>query len=229
MEFPTDRGHFSETITSSNLKRQIILYGPCKPKGNFILCSNLINSDKKNYLRHFSSEFYYTITKMGSKIPRIWLCYSVILQKVYCESCWLFANRNDTSFKINWINGIDDWQHLGQKIVKHEISRQHIESMKLRLLWMKNRTIDKELEKHISEEAKFWRDVLRRIIKIILFLTAGNTALRGNEGKTNTNSEGNFLRTVKLLAEFDPVLSKLLYTEESKTKKGKFRMKLLNY
>lgn len=39
-----------------------------------------------------------------------------------------------------------------------------------------------------------------------------------NEGKANSNSEGNFLRTVKLMAEFDPILSKLLYNEESKIK-----------
>lgn len=90
--------------------------------------------------------------------------------------------------------------------------------MKLRSLWLKNRTIDNELEKQVSEEAEFWRDVLKRLIRIILFLTAGNTALRDNEGKANTNSEGNFLRTVKLLAQFDPVLNKLLYTEEFKIK-----------
>ncbi|KAF0747732.1 zinc finger MYM-type protein 1-like [Aphis craccivora] len=51
----------------------------------------------------------------------------------------------------------------------------------------------------------------KRLIQIILFLTAGNTALGGNY-------EGNFLRTVKLLAQFDPVLNKLVYTEESKVK-----------
>jgi len=63
------------------------------------------------------------------------------------------------------------------------------------------------LEKHISEEAKFWREVLKGLIKIILCLTAGNTALKGNEGKANSNSEGNILRTVKFMAEFDPILS----------------------
>jgi len=67
-------------------------------------------------------------------------------------------------------------------------------------------------------EAQFWKDVLTRLIKIILSLTAGNCALRGNEGKKNTVSEGNFLRTVKLIAEYDPVLNKLLYNEEMKIK-----------
>lgn len=138
--------------------------------------------------------------------------------KAYCESCWLFADRTNVKLKLNWINGINDWQHLTQKIIKHENCIQHVEAMKLRIIWLNNETIDKHLEKHVSKEAEFWREVLKRLIKIILSLTAGNTALRGNEGKDNTNSEGNFLRTVKLMAEFDPILSKFLYIEESKIK-----------
>lgn len=173
---------------------------------------------EKSNQRRFSSDFYYVSTKMGSKIPRIWLCYSVVLQKAYCETCWLFADRKGIMFKTSWINGIDDWQHLTQKIIKHELSKQHVKAIKLRSLWTKNKTIDKELEKHVSAEAQFWRKVLERLIQMILYLTAGNTALRGNEGKVNDNSEGNFLRTVKLLAQFDQVLSKLLDTEEFKVK-----------
>lgn len=218
LEFPTDRGHFPETLTSSNLKKQIIIYGPCKPSDAFVLCLNSMYTVEKSNQRRFSSDFYYVSTKMGSKIPRIWLCYSVVLQKAYCETCWLFADRKGIMFKTSWINGTDDWQHLTQKIIKHELSKQHVEAMKLRSLWTKNKTIDKELEKHVSTEAQFWRKVLERLIQIILYLTAGNTALRGNEGKLNDNSEGNFLRTVKLLAQFDPVLSKLLYSEEFKVK-----------
>jgi len=49
-----------------------------------------------------------------------------------------------------------------------------------------------------------------------LYLTEGNTALRGNEGsgKNKSNSEGNFIRTVKLMSEFDPILYELLTFDE---------------
>lgn len=63
--------------------------------------------------------------------------------------------------------------------------------------------------------------MLERIIKIILHLTAGNTALQGNEGKfskCNQFSEGNFLQTVRLVANYDPILSKLINCEKSKIK-----------
>jgi hypothetical protein len=58
-------------------------------------------------------------------------------------------------------------------------------------------------------------DILTRIIKIILTLTAGNTALHGNECKEY--SEGNFLRLINLLAEFDHVLQTLLNNKENYT------------
>jgi len=52
-------------------------------------------------------------------------------------------------------------------------------------------------------------------------LTAGNTGLRGNESSKRKNgliSEGNSIRTVKLMADFDPVLCKLLNDEKLKIK-----------
>lgn len=61
------------------------------------------------------------------------------------------------------------------------------------------------------------RNILTQLIKIILFLTAGNTALRGNERKSTSSSmnEGNFIWSVRLMAEFDPILHNLLYTEKT--------------
>lgn len=67
----------------------------------------------------------------------------------------MFANRKSTSFKSEWINGIDDWKHLSQSIQHHEISIQHLESTNMRIIWVKNKTIDKELEIQYSKEAKF--------------------------------------------------------------------------
>ncbi|XP_029343946.1 zinc finger MYM-type protein 1-like [Acyrthosiphon pisum] len=213
-EYPTDRGRFPDNLTDSNLKKQIIAYGPCKPINKYLLK----NVSLKNCGRYFSIDYYHLTTKTGMKIPRQWLCFSVIMSKVYCETCWLFANRLNANFKYNWIQGICDWQNLSTKIMKHEKFHQHLEAVQIRLLWVKNETIEKNVEKQISIEAQFWKDVLTRLIKIILSLTAGNCALRGNEGKKNTDSEGNFLRTVKLIAEYDPVLNKLLYNEEMKIK-----------
>lgn len=219
-EFPSDRGNFPDVINNSNLKRQIISFGPCKPNIKFPLDSTWCQDNVSKKCRKFSVEYYFTTNLAGHKIPRSWLCYSVILDKAYCESCWLFSDRKHAYFKSNWITGINDWQHLSQKINKHQMSIQHIDAVKLRTIWVKNQTIDQSIENQISKEAQQWRDVLTRLIKIILFLTAGNTALRGNEGKSTSTSmnEGNFIRSVRLMAEFDPILHNLLYTEKTQIK-----------
>jgi len=69
------------------------------------------------------------------------------------------------------------------------MSLQYIEANKTRSLWKQNEAIDKISERQYSEEALFWRNVLERIIKIIIFLTVGNTVLRGHEHKQKCNSE----------------------------------------
>jgi len=173
-EFPTDRGKFDETITNTNLKRQIIMFGafgPYKPNIKFPdnLPTYFNNSDPKR--RTFYSEYYFVTNPTGIKIPRLWLCYFVALNKAYCEICWLFANRKNPKLKLNWGNEINDWQHISQKIQVHELSTQH-EAIKLRVLWVKNQTIDKKLEEYISDEARYWRDILILLIKIILFLNS---------------------------------------------------------
>jgi len=53
----------------------------------------------------------------------------------------------------------------------------------------KNQTIDVNVENQYSQEAIVWRNVLKRIIKIILCLTAGNSGLRGNEGSLKKNMQ----------------------------------------
>jgi len=79
------------------------MYGLCKPSNEFVLCSNSTYTDEKSSPRRFSADFYYALTKIGHKILRIWLCYSVVLQKAYCET-WLFADRRGIiMFKTSWI------------------------------------------------------------------------------------------------------------------------------
>jgi len=179
-EYPTDRIHFEDTIKNNYIKRCILAYGPCRPD---IVFPKTTKEDGKSI--HFSKFYYNKILKSGIQVPRFWLCYSVGLDSVYCETCWLFANRLYAFFNNAWINGVNDWQHLSIKIDKHEMSVQHIDACKVRVLWVNNETIDKKTERQYSEEATFWRKVLHRIIKIILHLTSGNTALRGHEQKNN--------------------------------------------
>jgi hypothetical protein len=109
LEFPTDRGNFQNITISSNLKKQIVSYGPCKSSINIIFSDEY---KTMKYSRYFSKDYYYMTTKAGVKVPRMWLCYSLVLNKVYCESCWLFVDRKNHKLKLNLINSMNDWQHL---------------------------------------------------------------------------------------------------------------------
>ncbi|KAL4152705.1 hypothetical protein QTP88_000538 [Uroleucon formosanum] len=201
----------------SNVKRLILAYGSCRPTIQFPYTEH---ENGKSY--HFSKHYYFMKLKSGLSVPRKWPCYSVGLDVVYCETCWLFANRGYSYFNPSWVNGVNNWHCLSAKIDLHEKSIQHIDAIKVRCIWEKNETIDKLTEQQYSNEAAYWRNVLKRIIKIILFLTSGNTALRGHEHKGKFNeheyiNEGNFMRSVKLLAEFDPVMNELLNDEKKKS------------
>lgn len=107
-DYPTDRGKFNDTVTDK-LKRIILQFGPCRPSIEFPRTEN----------RCFSLHYYHMMTKAGLKIPRDWLCYSVLLDVAYCETCWLFADRRSVKFNKEWIEGIKDWQHLSQSIQRH--------------------------------------------------------------------------------------------------------------
>ena len=89
-KYPSDRGHFYATVTDMDIRRKIVRYGPCQP---------LISFPPNEKGRRFPVDYYFAKTKTGIKIKRQWLCDSVLTNKVYCEFCWLFANRNSVHFR----------------------------------------------------------------------------------------------------------------------------------
>lgn len=93
------------------MKWFVIENGRCQFKGPFL-------KDSDN--RSFQANHYYMFFKSGVKLERIWLSYSLILQKAYCEPCRLFINRAYKKIQNVWIDGYDDWKHIVLAIEKHE-------------------------------------------------------------------------------------------------------------
>lgn len=78
---------------------------------------------------------------------------------------------------------------MNNKINDYEKSQRHIYACSVWVHWSQNKTINKHIEEQISKEAGVLRNVLvARIIKIILYLTEGNTALKGNKGSGENKS-----------------------------------------
>lgn len=103
--FPSDRGLYPEFIGDKGLKDILAKQGACQPNEDQIS----FPADSKG--RKFSSTRYSTTTSVGMKVRLNWLAYSPTLNRAYCHTCWLFADRHSAHFRSEWINGIDDWSH----------------------------------------------------------------------------------------------------------------------
>lgn len=204
----TDRAHFMVNITDAQTKRFIVEHGPCRPKGPFV-------KDVAQKQRCFSESFYEISSKSGLKISRSWLCYSPILDRAYCQPCWLFGDRRRPGYQSIWAEGVRDWKHLSEKISTHEKSQVHVTACLTYEQWRLHGCLDEELESQIQREKKFWRQVLGRMLNVTLTLAMCNLPFRGHhETLHGSGNAGNFVAIVQLLAKYDPVLEQLL-TEES--------------
>ena len=83
--YPTDRALFTRNV-SSELRELILNYGPCRPQGPFPI--------NKEFGRLIFSEKHCSLISGGVKIERLWLCFSSIMKRPYCQICWLYGKRD---------------------------------------------------------------------------------------------------------------------------------------
>ncbi|KAL6545318.1 hypothetical protein OROGR_009192 [Orobanche gracilis] len=158
--------------------------------------------------RHFASHHYVRKLRNGDCIDRRWLVYSKELDRAFCFCCKLFKMTHSKSQLAT--EGINDWKHLGDTLVMHENSPDHMRSLKtwseLRVRLNTNQTIDKDLQELIKKDTAHWKEVLVRIIAVVKCLAEYNLAFRGTNEKIYVESNGNFLGILQMIAEFDPVM-----------------------
>lgn len=146
----------------------------------------------------------------GEKIPRSWLVYSDKNNSLFCFCCKLFSKRtiNLTS------SGLTDWKHASSLLTSHDNSPEHLNSMKvwkeLAVRIKKGETIDNQEMALLEAEKMRWRAVLTRLTAIVQSLAVRNLALMASTETLFTPSNGNFLKEVELMAQFDPVMKEQL-------------------
>ncbi|OXU16654.1 hypothetical protein TSAR_002121 [Trichomalopsis sarcophagae] len=74
----------------------------------------------------------------------------------------------------------------------------------------KEQRIDKEAVRLVDEEICYWTAVLKRVVEVVRFLSELGLPFRGENDKLGFSENGNFLRLLELIGNFDPFLKKHL-------------------
>jgi len=157
-----------------------------------------------NNTRKCSIHFFKRITKNREVINRNWLCFSPITGKLYCYICKLLGTKNG---KLS-SDGFCDWKHAAEKLSQHETSKHHLEAIiAINHRARENDCLDQQLQKQIAEISSYWRQVLKRVISTIKFISERGLAFRGDDEIIGSPRNGNYLGILELVAEFDPFLS----------------------
>ena len=113
---------------------------------------------------------------------------------------------------------------ISSVLQSHETSNHHLVAQKSWVEFMhrlkSSLTLDTESQRLINSEINHWHAVLLRIVSIIKMLGESCLAFQGKTDKLYERSNGNFLKLIQLLAEFDPVMQehvrRILMKEEKK-------------
>eukprot|EP00795_Rhopilema_esculentum_P016197 gene16197-7568_t len=104
--YPTDLGHYPSTIQDAALKREILMYGSCRPMGHY-----QYKDEYGKMITNFKSSYYHQFVN-NIQEPRSWLCYSMEWMKPFCEVYWIFADRSKQIFDdMAWVNGVSGSTH----------------------------------------------------------------------------------------------------------------------
>ncbi len=120
---------------------------------------------------------------------------------VYCFACKLLSSQRNA-----FTSGFSDWRPPEQ-ISDHEKSANHRHNM-LTLLcrWKNVSTVDASFRRQKDAEGKYWKEVLRRIVAVIKFLSERGLLFRGDDEHMCSSSNGNYLGLLELVAQFVPFL-----------------------
>lgn len=174
--------------------------------------------------RHCSEDMFFRKDERGVKTNRSWLTYSLDKDALFCIPCLLFSdeilrgeNQRHNQGKAFCKDGFSNWKKQYNAIPDHETSQAHMNAKLSQVMFLQQRSLndilkrqDEEQEKKRLIQVEANRRILKRVIETIMFLGKQELAFRGHRESLASDSsvnKGNFLETLKYLAEYDDVMA----------------------
>ncbi|KAG8558188.1 hypothetical protein GDO81_016897 [Engystomops pustulosus] len=185
-----------------NLRDFLVLHGPQQVKRfRYPKDGSKRSFDRKHYNRELPNK---EITE------RQWLMYSASKDAVYCFCCKIFPPRFIVAALCS--TGTSDWRNLVRNLATHEKTDYHERAFQkwkdLETRLRMNLTIEDQNKVVIEAETLHWQNVLKRLIVLVRTLAVQNLAFRGTSNKLFEKNNGNFLKFVEAISEFDEVMEK---------------------
>ena len=118
--------------------------------------------------RKLNDSAFFTDSPNGEKNDRHWLLYSPSTGRVFCFVCKLFSS-NSTVALAN--QGFDSWSNIN-RLGQHELSQNHRQALATYANRLSNiQTLDKVIAEEFDKERSYWREVLRRVVSTVKFIT----------------------------------------------------------
>lgn len=158
----------------------------------------------KTKMRSLTKSVFVRTLKNGENVTRTWLLYSPSKNALFCFTCRLFSTAVN---KFSSPDGQNDWKHIQEYVLSHENSADHKQST---LTYTRRghiaSRIDRALVNQYNCEVQYWKDILKRIVAVVKFLTSRGLAFRGENQTAGSPNNGNYLGCLELLSQFDPFI-----------------------
>ncbi|KAG8434798.1 hypothetical protein GDO86_012953 [Hymenochirus boettgeri] len=171
---------------------------------------NRFKFPKDQHKRGFNRKYYRRELPNSEITNRSWLLYSESRDAVFCFCCKIFPTNAAVS--VLCTTGYNDWRNINRALANHEKADYHTKAC------FKWKDLETRLHLHLTivdtnreqlkSETQHWRNVLTRLIILIRTLATQNIAFRGTSSKLHERNNGNFLKFVEAISEFDVVLEK---------------------
>ena len=162
--------------------------------------------------RCFPQNVFYKRLQNGEKAYVDWLVRSQSANR-FCFPCCLFHGdgRKDSSRFSSSDAGIkDNWRKLYSQVKSHERNSVHMSCYLdwkcLEVAVKEKKGIDSALQRQIDSETAKWKQILRCILDVVLFLAERNLPFRGSSSTVGDCNNGLFFGMLELLSKHNKVL-----------------------